>query len=642
MKLKKFIPVLITAVLLTVVSENSATLKTIKTGDFKSASTESVHIENQLPDNSIAELNTAYAGPSDSSNVSIDTCSKLMITERTGYTNIDDIRESKSNINGIEYHNYVNGNSFQLETLIPNGSSQGIAVYGDLLFKANNAGSCTVIDLTTLEQIGFFPFGSASSSASGASANHSNSIMFGHRKFDENDPFPLLYVCAGNSGAHISNGSTWGNNTIGSYYGHCAVERIFYDEATGQYSCETVQRIFFNDIANIPVAEGDDLNANELSTMRDSETGAFHYTNGNDYDASKGYQKIGWGWPAWFVDSDPTSDTYGKLYLYSTRYRTKSSYEDTARNFYGLDSNWNYFMEDGTGNAYIITEVNIPALPSSEGDPGYGGNVILYPKDITDQFTTRYDTGFTQGITMYQGRVYCAYGAGGSSTNRHDRNFLQIFDIGEKKLVGQIPLYNDTVTRDYEPECPAIWRGELIISMIPGVYVFNYVALDEPTVKAATCTNGGYTYIECALCGYNLRTLSTEDAPDHSFTNYLSNNDATCLTDGTKTAKCDYEGCDEKNTVADIDSKLAHILTKVVGKAATHTEEGIMEHYVCTACGSLYADAQGKTEITKNSVIIKATDDPTNTIDLLSTVGIIVTLIAVTATAVLVVKRRKS
>ena len=45
--------------------------------------------------------------------------------------------------------------------------------------------------------------------------------------------------------------------------------------------------------------------------------------------------------------------------------------------------------------------------------------------------------------------------------------------------------------------------------------------------------------------------------------NYVSNNDATCTADGTKTAKCDLCGVAE-DTVTDEDSKLDHVFTNYV------------------------------------------------------------------------------
>ena len=42
----------------------------------------------------------------------------------------------------------------------------------------------------------------------------------------------------------------------------------------------------------------------------------------------------------------------------------------------------------------------------------------------------------------------------------------------------------------------------------------------------------------------------------HSFTNYVSNNDATCTADGTKTATCDR--CDVTDTKPDTGTKKPH------------------------------------------------------------------------------------
>lgn len=43
----------------------------------------------------------------------------------------------------------------------------------------------------------------------------------------------------------------------------------------------------------------------------------------------------------------------------------------------------------------------------------------------------------------------------------------------------------------------------------------------------------------------------------HSFTNYVSNRNATCMADGTKTAACDY-GCGTTDTTADLGSRIPH------------------------------------------------------------------------------------
>ena len=66
---------------------------------------------------------------------------------------------------------------------------------------------------------------------------------------------------------------------------------------------------------------------------------------------------------------------------------------------------------------------------------------------------------------------------------------------------------------------------------------------------SATCTEPGY----CEVC------LSPYiSATGHKMTNYESDNNATCTQDGTKTARCQNDGCGESKTIPDEGSKLEH------------------------------------------------------------------------------------
>lgn len=93
----------------------------------------------------------------------------------------------------------------------------------------------------------------------------------------------------------------------------------------------------------------------------------------------------------------------------------------------------------------------------------------------------------------------------------------------------------------------------------------NYVLEDA---KEPTCTKEGYTGDQvCSACDWVIRG-TTVPAIDHSFSTYVSNNDATCTEDGTESATCD-NGCGETDT---------RIAT---GSAKGHT----FENGVCTECG---------------------------------------------------------
>ena len=89
----------------------------------------------------------------------------------------------------------------------------------------------------------------------------------------------------------------------------------------------------------------------------------------------------------------------------------------------------------------------------------------------------------------------------------------------------------------------------------------------------ATCTAPK----TCSECG-----LTMGEKLDHTYMNYVSNNDATCTEDGTKTGTC---VCGEKNTIADEGSALGHKEETVVGKAPTCTETGLTDGKKCSVCG---------------------------------------------------------
>ncbi len=74
-------------------------------------------------------------------------------------------------------------------------------------------------------------------------------------------------------------------------------------------------------------------------------------------------------------------------------------------------------------------------------------------------------------------------------------------------------------------------------------------------VTKPTCTEKGYTTYTC-VCGDSYVDEETKEL-GHSFTNYVSDNNATIEKDGTKTAKCDR--CDATDTIIDVGSKLEYI-----------------------------------------------------------------------------------
>ena len=169
----------------------------------------------------------------------------------------------------------------------------------------------------------------------------------------------------------------------GSYFGHLSVERILYNEDTDTYSSETVVRVFFNDMNCIPDQAGNtDKNMNGSTTYdlpNMFKDGKFGYLDDPNTAADESqWQKVGWGWPAWLVDSTPTEATSGKLYMFSARFRTTDTYVSHNKNVYGIDN----YQED---SAYIFTEIDMTKLipTATTNTANYGKNIVLTPADIS-------------------------------------------------------------------------------------------------------------------------------------------------------------------------------------------------------------------------------------------------------------------
>ncbi len=78
------------------------------------------------------------------------------------------------------------------------------------------------------------------------------------------------------------------------------------------------------------------------------------------------------------------------------------------------------------------------------------------------------------------------------------------------------------------------------------------------TVVEPNCTEKGYTLHACD-CGESYKDNYIGELR-HEFTNYVGDNNANYEKDGTKTATCNH-GCGEKDTIADIGTKLVSGLT---------------------------------------------------------------------------------
>ena len=114
------------------------------------------------------------------------------------------------------------------------------------------------------------------------------------------------------------------------------------------------------------------------------------------------------------------------------------------------------------------------------------------------------------------------------------------------------------------------------------------VITDEYKATDTTCTEAATYYYSCECGEKGTETFTSGNALGHSFTNYVSDNNATCTTDGTKTAKCNR--CTVTDTVTDEGSKLSHVYSEqtvsetYLAAPATCTEKA--KYYYSCSCGA--------------------------------------------------------
>ena len=107
-------------------------------------------------------------------------------------------------------------------------------------------------------------------------------------------------------------------------------------------------------------------------------------------------------------------------------------------------------------------------------------------------------------------------------------------------------------------------------------------------------------------------TCANNDAHVENVTATVTNavtTEATCETDGvrTYTAKVTFEDKEYTSSKTEVIPAKGHTLTAVAEVPATCETAGVKAHWVCSVCGKLFSDVEGKTETTLEKLTIPAT-----------------------------------
>lgn len=214
----------------------------------------------------------------------------------------------------------------------------------------------------------------------------------------------------------------------------------------------------------------------------------------------------------------------------------------------------------GDGSDIIISGGEVSASGGENG-AGIGGGVYGKGEGITVSGNAQLKV---RGGSV-QGDYGTGAGIGGGGSYGTDGAEVEP-DICALKPGGKIEYY--------EPGSRMTGTPSKTITNPTGDYVWDSGTVTTP----ATCTGKGVRTYTCTSSSHT----KTEDIPalNHSFAGqaYVSDNNATCEQDGTKTAKCVRYGtgdCMETDTVTDTDSKLGHLFEDYVSNNdATYAHDG--------------------------------------------------------------------
>ncbi len=147
------------------------------------------------------------------------------------------------------------------------------------------------------------------------------------------------------------------------------------------------------------------------------------------------------------------------------------------------------------------------------------------------------------------------------------------------------------------------------------IYNSKHTVTEDCTGGTATCTEQA----ECIDCHAKYGEVNSNN---HSFTNYVSDNNATCEADGTKSASCDH-GCGKTDTIADDGSKLEHtydqeiIDVKYLLDAGTCTTDAI--YFKSCKCGKSSEGTEQQETFNGNKDLTNHTKDGVNGVGYMQT-----------------------
>lgn len=283
-----------------------------------------------------------------------------------------------------------------------------------------------------------------------------------------------------------------------------------------------------------------------------------------------------------------------------------TTWTSSVKRDYGGWIHWVPYTLDEGGNMITGIEYSVPEISGNTTKDTVSPNAV-YPGDCNTEITEEYTLKTASFTDLVPDQQYVILVLADIEVQNllAPSNLLFIAQgvAQEDGTLSIIYVQRENTDISYVVACGASGRNlqNAVITFPQMCHNGELQVVDPTVVYDSKILNEGRDYVitgtvsykeegtyTCTIRGINNYTGSvdcvyTVSDHSHSFTNYISDGNAGCTEDGTKTAKCDY--CDATNTIPDVGSALGHAYGAwTIIQSPTATEEGLEKH-TCTRCG---------------------------------------------------------
>ena len=270
--------------------------------------------------------------------------------------------------------------------------------------------------------------------------------------------------------------------------------------------------------------------------------------------------------------------------IMTTTYATPGDRENALRMVDALEKDQKYFSLVTTALPMVVAAAGLTVFGATMGAPA-----ILFTA-ILGFYSTMAPVCWQLRTNMIKSPSYVAKFAIDPSGYVYDANTMECLE--GVQVTAYCILFDDS--EDFWESAPT--EGDYGTKWDASEYNQENSLYTNADGKYAWDVPEGWWRVKCEKEGYITTwsdwlpvpppqtevNIGMEPKP-HSFTNYISDGNATCTQDGTKTAKCDH--CDVTDTIVDVGSALGHSFGEwAVITEPTTTEDGLEER-CCTRCG---------------------------------------------------------